>query len=827
MKQDEPLTAGLSRRKFIGGAAAMAALAGFSSAAFLTGCSKPTSTDTEPPETADTTEIKFVVCHTNCKGQCPTSAHVRDNRIVHLEAAECPEGYEEYKRLCIRGISHIQNLYGPQRLQTPLRRVGERGAGEWEQITWDEAIEEISTKWKGYIDEFGPLSITRSANGGNTGMVGKQTYARLINVLGAGTMGSSMDNNCFVGMRNALGSGIYWNGNEWRDIYNAKTLVLWGWAIESQPMFWNQLMNQKDSGVKIIVIEPHYTAAARGADQWIPIEPGTDGALAMALMNVVIEEDLIDKEFLVKHSCAPLLVKPDGSYLRESDLGATIAEGATDRLTVFDTATGAVAFADEATTPDLYASTTATVGGAEVAVTTTYNKLLERLESEGITVAKAAEMCDISEDVIRDLARTIADSPVTIRCGYGVDHYYNGYYAVFSIMSLGILTGNLGKPGAACGDGLNTYGNFVNYGYQFPMGFSGTVSKGIPLGFVWPCMEFDKIAETGQFNGYDIPMKALYIDDTSPVTMYSEGDYWVEQLKRFEFIVIAEQWMTSTAEIADIVLPVCHWYEMEDVAGFFNQSPFVTFSQKALDPLYESKPDFEIAQLIARALGHGDLFQHTNAQIIEEIINTDGAKEMGITLDALREKHFIPQLPASEGGNYIYGYDGVWGTPTGKVQFYLENPAPENEYGQPWNKEGARLPHWVEPQEVGKDNPLRSKYPLQFFTENTRYRLHSLFDKVAWLREMDPEPIIKFNPVDADARGIKKGDKVRAYNDRGSVVLVADINPGLRPGVVSATKGWRSEAFIEGNTQNLTSRAYEPFNLNQNFYDVICEVEKV
>ena len=746
---------------------------------------------------------------------------------MHLEAAECPEGYEEYNRLCIRGMSHIQNLYGSQRLQVPLRRVGERGAGEWEQITWDEAIDEIVTKWTAYIDEFGPLSVTRAANGGNTGMVGKQTYARLFNTIGGGVMNSSMDNNCFVGMRNALGSGIYWNGNEWKDIYNAKTLVLWGWAIESQPMYWNQLMNQKDSGVKIIVIEPHYTAAARGADQWIPIQPGTDGALALALMRVVIEEDIFDKDFLVKNSCAPLLVKPNGSYLRESDLGAIITKDAVDRLTVFDAATNSIVFIDEATTPDIYANSTVTVGGKDVSVTTTFNQLLKRLDEEAITVEKASETCGISVDVIRDLARTIADSPVTIRVGYGLDHYYNGYYTVFSVMSLAILTGNLGKPGAACGDGLNTYGNFVNYSYQFPMGFTGTVSKGVPLGFTWPCLEFDKIVETGQFNGYDIPMKAIYIHDTSIVTMYSQGDYWLEQLKRFEFIVIAEQWMTSTAEIADIVLPVCHWYEMEDVAGFFNASCFVTLSEKATDPIYESKPDFEIAQLIAKGMGHEDLFQHTNSQIIEEMINTEGAKAQGITLESLRERHFIKQLPESFDGNYIYGYDGIWGTPTGKVQFYLENPAPETVYGQAWDAEGARLPHWVEPLEVGLDNPLRNKYPLQFFTENTRYRLHSQFDKVAWLRELDPEPLLKLNSIDAAARGIKKGDRVRVFNDRGSVTIIADINDGLRPGVVSATKGWRSDAFIEGNTQNLTSRTYEPFNLNQNFYDVLCNVEKV
>ncbi|MDR1184856.1 MAG: molybdopterin-dependent oxidoreductase, partial [Coriobacteriales bacterium] len=382
----------LSRRKFIQGAALVAASAtGLSLTSLLSGCSSPGgSPDGEGVELADAT-TKFVVCHTNCRGQCPTNAIIRDNRIVHLEAAPTPEGYEEIQRLCIRGMSHTQNMYGPQRLQTPLKRVGERGAGEWEQITWDEAIDEIATKWQGYLDEYGPLSIYRMPMGGNTGMVGKQTYARLFNTFGGALLGGHTDNNCFVGMRNALGSGIFWNGSEYRDAYNAKTLILWGWAAESQPMYWNQIMNQQDAGVKIITIDPHFNIAARGADQWIPIQPGTDGVLAMALLNTVVEEDLIDRDFLATKSCAPLLTKPDGTYLRESDFGVEIAEGDTDRIYVFDTATGSPAFSDEAQDPDIYAAVTVDVAGAQVQVTTTFNLLLARLQQEGITAATAAE----------------------------------------------------------------------------------------------------------------------------------------------------------------------------------------------------------------------------------------------------------------------------------------------------------------------------------------------------------------------------------------------------------------------------------------------------
>ncbi|MCL1798163.1 MAG: molybdopterin-dependent oxidoreductase [Eggerthellaceae bacterium] len=820
----------LSRRKFIQGAAAATVAAGLSSSALLAGCTPSESADKEgaTPSNGSSEERTFVVCHTNCKGQCPTNALVRDGKIIHLEAADVPEGYEDIKRLCSRGLSHIQTLYGTQRLQAPLRRVGERGAGEWEQITWDEAIDEIATKWKGYIEEFGPYSITRGTCGGNTGMVGKQTYSRLWNTFGGAALGANTDNNNFVGMRNALGSGLYWNGNEFRDAYNAKTIIIWGYAVESQPMYWNQLISQKESGVKVIAIEPHFFLGPSAADQWIPIQPGTDGALAMALISVVIEEDLIDVEFLQTKSCAPFLVKPDGSYLRESDFGAELEEGDPDRIMVFDPASQNIVVADECPAPDLRARTTASIDGTSVDVTTTFNLLLKRLDEEGITLAKASQMCDIPEDVIRDLAHTIADSPVTFRVGYGLDHYYNGYYTVFSVMSLAILTGNIGKPGASVGDGLNTYGNFVNYGYQFPLGYGAVSASGFAMGFSYPTVEIDNVLATGQFNGVEIPFKSIYIHDTNYVTCYSEGDKWIERLNNFELIVVADQWMTSTAEIADIVLPVCHWYEMSDLAGFFNASTFATLSDKAVEPLYESKPDYEIAQLLGRALGYEDLFQHSNDEIIEEIIDSDGAKELGVSLAALREKHYIRQIPANADGNYVYGEDGYFGTPTGRVQFYLEDPAPEQEYGQDEvDRELARLPHWMEPNEVGLDNPLREKYPLQYFTENTKYRLHSQWDSVSWLRELDPEPLIKLNPIDADARGIKKGDVVRVHNDRGFAVMKADINAGLRPGVVSATKGWRAEAYIEGNFQNLTTLAYDRFNLNQNFYDAVCEVEKV
>ena len=180
-KSDATRARSIGRRTFLKGTAATAGFAALAA----TGCSSgktdapaPTDDDTdevkaqaEPEKTpvqAPPEEIYQGVCRGNCFGGCSLDVKVRDGKVVATTATKLPN--PDYSRICQRGHSHLQRIYDPDRLKAPIRRVGDRGAGEWEQITWDEAIEEITTKWKQYQAESGPESIAFMAGSGNFGV---------------------------------------------------------------------------------------------------------------------------------------------------------------------------------------------------------------------------------------------------------------------------------------------------------------------------------------------------------------------------------------------------------------------------------------------------------------------------------------------------------------------------------------------------------------------------------------------------------------------------------------------------------------------------------
>jgi molybdopterin-containing oxidoreductase family molybdopterin binding subunit len=167
-----------------------------------------------------------------------------------------------------------------------------------------------------------------------------------------------------------------------------------------------------------------------------------------------------------------------------------------------------------------------------------------------------------------------------------------------------------------------------------------------------------------------------------------------------------------------------------------------------------------------------------------------------------------------------------FGTPSGRLEFYVEKPHPRNDFGQSWDVDRERLPRWVPPTEAWPDNPLYGKYPLVVITPKSRFRVHGQWFGVPWLRELDPEPIVTMNPQDAGARGIANGDYVEVFNDRGHVVLKAVVSHGVRPGVLSIPKGWQRHQFKAGGYQELTSGSFDPVGVNASFYETLAEVRQ-
>lgn len=763
------------------------------------------------------------VCRGNCGGGCKLDIRVRDGKVVSTASGKYPD--ERYNRVCSRGLSHLQRIYDPDRLQHPMRRVGERGAGEWEQITWEEAIEEITTKWKQYREESGDSSIAFYCGAGNFGSCANNYAERLRGLMGGSSIAFCYDNAFFHGNGTVEGVEDCYNSNENTDLINAKTIIMWGAnTSESMVQQWHFVVEAKANGSKLITVDPNYTVTAERSDIHVPIRPGTDTILIMAMINEIVENGWIDEAFIKKSTVGPFLVKEtDGKFLRKSDLGVepekvidpeTGAETLNDPIVVRD-ADGKVGTVEEIADPVFE-------GRFEVEgfkVTCAYTLLLESCAEW--TVDRAAEMCDLSVDMIKEVAKAYAEGPSTIMQGFGPDHYVNGHKAYFALVSMAAITGNLGKPGASCGLDWSIAGmKFAQAAVLTP--------KDAKAGLQIPSPLLLDVVNTGNLEGTPIDLRSLYIWCSNPVGNQTQRRAQLEVFDKMDLVVVVDMTMSDTARYADIVLPVAHWFEQWEIMP--QTSPYLLIQEKAIDPLYESKTDVEIVNMLGNAMGFEGEFDYTEESYLSGILTNPVSEAADVTWDRLKEEKLIFAYPTTP---YIHGADGVFRTPTTRAEFYLENPAPFISYGQSINADQERTIYWEPPAEawpetVGdyKANPLSKKYPLIYTTERNKMKVHTQFGHNPWLLELYPEPILKINPDDAAARGINEGDYVRAFNDRGEAVFLARIHAGVRPGMVIVPKGWEVDQFKGGHYSDLTSRVMHPASPNNCYFDALIEVEK-
>ncbi len=756
-------------------------------------------------------KIFSCMCVGNCQSRCRLYVHVRDGKAVKTSMAPFPD--PRYNRVCLRGLSQIQRLYDPNRLKYPMKRVGERGEGKWERISWEEAIDIITTKFKTYQENFGKQSIAFSTVSGDTGFIqGVYSLKRFANLLGATETEHSLDMSDTYGLGRVIGNGSSFNQrNDPADLANARTIIVWAANItDSHPHDWRFIADAREAGAKVIVIDPRYTTAASKADKWISIRPGADPAFAMSMAHVIISEKLYDRDFLLKHTVAPFLVREDTKkFLRLSDLTGTKPEtpGAQDPYIVWDSAAGEGKPVAEIETPALEG--TYTVGNFKV--TTAYSLLCAEMAK--YPPEEIAGICEVEPDVIREVARLYAQNkPSSIYCGF--IQYDNGLQTGHAWGILASLTGNIAKPGASLGHcGLSGY-NLNLLPYFFPKGMNSPVI---------PWVYLKEVIKTGKFKGKDHPIKAMFIFASNVVCNATNQNEIINTIfPAMEFIVAVDMVETDTTDYADLVLPAAHWFERLDLTQGPDQ-PHTTICEKVFEPAYESRSTTDIYRLIADKMGIGEFYKQTDEEFVQLLINTDLARASGLTWENLREKKVIQTLPTC----WVNWAGNKFPSPSGRLEFYLEDPKPRIDCGVEIDKSREHLPIFTPPTEAWPGNPLMEKYPLIYHTVRQRWRLHSQWHNTPWLRELDSEPLVKIHPQDAGARGINTGDTVEVFNDRGHVVLKAVLSEEQRPGMVSVPKGWHRNQFIAGSYQELTNDHLNTSSYNQSFYDVLCEVRRV
>lgn len=731
------------------------------------------------------------VCKLHVNG-CAIAVGVSGGVLGKVVPGDFPDPSD--KCMCVMGAATPELVYGPDRLRYPLKRIGERGQGRWERISWDEALDGIAARLKEISGKYGSSSIAlgapprlNSLSHGIYWRLASLTKSSWVSWMGFGdSAGPCADMATYGG---PLGLGGMAIDKVFLSFFDTpKVCIMWGSNPGVTDFYWMRtVLEARKNGARVIVIDPRFTTTAARADEHIVIRPGSDGALALGMMNVIVGRGLQDDRFLLEETSSALLVRNDtGMYLRESDVAPG---GSHKRFMVLDVKSGQPTPADR---PGISPGLTGKCSAAGIECQTAYQLLLNLVRD--YPLEKVSQITDIPQETIERLALTYAtEKPAAIFRGWGMQRYFNSDLTCRAINALAAITGNINlrqPPDIA-----------LNWR---PFREAGGPCKRMPVMNLYDAVT----------RGEPWPIKAIWFAGRNFINQLPN----VNRITRdvfpdLELIIASDLVMTATAEYADYVLPVASFFECSDfgvIRAFKNT--YMALQQKAIEPLYECKSDFEIAVEIGRRLGFAEFFDKSEEQCIKELLDTPELKRDGVTLEQLRKG----PVAAKQTDKRM-----SFGTPTGKIEFYVERLKPL----------GQELPFFVEPLESPRGAQAKA-FPLTLLSTHRRNGMHSQMAKVPSLLKTDPEPTLQMNPVDALPRDIADGDAVCVFNDRGKAKLKARLSRNIKPGVVNITQGWWPDQYIEGHHNELTNEKINPaqqliLESNAALYDALVQVTRI
>lgn len=820
----------LTRRSFLKATGVTAGLAAFGGTAGLSclAVKDEAYAQEESKESVVTTS-----CRSNCFQACMLNAHIRGGKVCYMSRADYPE--DIYSGCCPRGLSMHERAYSRTRIKYPMRRVGERGEDNWERISWDEAIAEIVDKLKSIREQYGTGALAIDTGSGNYGAIqgGGGILGMFKNASEATNINVCYDQASGHGTNRVIGGGIWGYSNELKNVLDAKHVLVWGSnPVNSQPQSWRQLRFAKERGAKLTCIDAMYSTTAARCDEFIPVRPGSDLIIALAILNDIVSNNAFDDKLVKQTTTAPFLLRKDtGLILRRSDIEGGEMAGVRDAVTlnkpgsmakdpayVWDEVANEAALYTECETPALEGEFE--VAGIEVE--TVYTALKRHVAE--YTFEKASETSNVPVESIAELSRIYKeDGPVFLYAVYGIDHYRNGHLFMQTMALIHALTNNISRHGSSLG-GFSCLGDqmLVNYG-------ATAVKSGKKAYTNIPQCDLANVISTGKHKGKDYPIKALMFASSNGMSNYADQSTWFNDiLPNVDFVLTLETEFTDTARYSDMVLPVAFWTEVNELRVNNYANPFVLYAHKAMEPLHEAKPDSEIIALIADGLGlASDVPLRSPEEWIELLLDGAPLNKRGITLDSL-QKNAAMRGVGTEDEPFVHGANGTFPTPSGRAELYCELPLPRVDFGQNWQEASKkeRFPYFNPPTESWNGTEEAMKYPLSYIQLHERWRTHTQWFAVESLRELDPEPLLHLSPEDAAHRGIESGDIAEAFNDRGAVTLKAVVDNACPPGVCAIPKGWQRNQFIEGCYQDLTGAESDPMAVNFAYFDTRVDVRK-
>ena len=709
-----------------------------------------------------------------CHQLCALKVHVEEGRIRKVESADYP-GDPAARSVCLKGLAAPRLVYHSDRLKYPLKRIGERGEGKWQRISWDEALDTIAAKLLEVKEKYGSQSVKiMAASSSHVGvLMGRLMAARFANAWGAGGVFEAKSHwlaDMRVPAASLLTLGDSGQTHRPRDVVHSKMIIVWGGnPAETHIPNMRFILDAKDQGAKLVVIGPLFDATAAKADRWIAIRPATDAALAMAMIHVIIREGLYDRDYVMQHTVAPFLVsEKDGRFLRQDGKPAVWDETAQESRPF-----------DAAALPALQ-GTFNTGGGA---CKTAFHLLTEK--AAYYTPERAEEIIGVPAEEIRSLAREYAAAkPATIRMYYGVSRTLNSTLSCRAMIILAALTGNIGVPGG---------------GAPVPQVFSPIVldeqavanPPGAPGVQVLPGTPSSMRGWAAIREGKPYPIKVFFNAYRNDLQCDGHLEGYREIFAPMELVVVSDIFMTRTARYADIVLPDATIYERDDMVV---NGDYLQLLEKAIEPLHEARTALDVWSALAERVGLGEYFRHTPQDYMRMLLASGHPSVDGITFERLEAEKIVrgnlpspPEIPFARGN---------FPTPSGRIEFYNESLV---EFGE-------ELPFHRETLESPRRSPLAGRYPLIFLSAKVRATMHSIMANVDWMQEVSEEPLLHINPADARKRAVADGDWVVAFNDRGRVKLKARLSEAVPPGTVNVPHGWWPERFAEGHYSDLLHR---------------------
>lgn len=664
-----------------------------------------------------------------CYQNCGLLAYVKDGKILSIEG-DLSHPISEGAR-CQRNYAWREFLDHSDRVNYPLKRSGQRGDNKWQRISWTQALDEISTKLEEIKEKHGAEAV---ASLGGTNRTDDWARRRFFNLYGSPNI-SHIAPICGINAY-VIESSIYgWVAEP--DFTDTKAIVAWGHnpAVSYLPEM-RRILDAIESGAKLIVIDPRFTETASKADLWLQIRPGSDSALALAWLNVIIEEKLYDSDFIEKHTFG-------------------------------------------------------------------FEKLEEHVKK--YTPRWAEKLTGIPVTKIIESARLYANSkPACFLWGVAGDHL--GLASTPFVQTRAILraiTGNLDVPGGnklsgphptfitdselELNDmlpeaqrkkqiGSDRFRLMAWPGYEI---LSAEAEKhwGKAMPTEWTCLAHVPSIWRTIIDSKPYRIGALLVVANNPLVAYANSNI-VNQAyssKNLELNVVMDFWITPSAALADYVLPAASWLERPLITTTFGTCNWFIASERAIEPLYERKTDFDFWRELGIRLGQE---MHWPWKTLEEANQHRISSISNDTYENFVEKVRIHTGPYE----YKQYLKKGFGTPTGKVELY--STVLERLGYDP-------LPSYIEPTESPFSTPVLAKqFPYILITGNFLPYHHSEGRQIKLLRKTAPEPLVQLHPNAARKLGVKEGDWVYVETKRGKVKLRASLYEGINPRVVFVQKGW-------------------------------------